>query len=161
MIDSEGIHQAIYIVAGHRVIFLSEEGTNYWWRLRSQEIRTFFSRRSHCLSPDPSNFALLLDSSKSRTRLFSSSCVRMCGCGAEDLPWETCGSVDAGGSGEPEVDSPSSSSSESMVSSFGGTGAEIPSPCGTGRRAECIFGYTIVHFFFFVIPPEAGGATQN
>ena len=36
----------------------------------------------------------------------------MCGCGAEDLPWETCGSVDAGGSGEPEVDSLSSSSSE-------------------------------------------------
>jgi len=48
----------------------------------------------------------------------------MCGCGAEDLQWETCGSVDAGGSGEPEVDSPSSSSSESMVNSFGCSGTE-------------------------------------
>jgi len=47
-----------------------------------------------------------------------SSCVRMCGCEAEDLPWETCGSVDVGGSGKPEFDSPSSSSSESMVNSF-------------------------------------------
>ena len=28
MFDSEGIHQAIYIVAEHKVIFLSEEGTN-------------------------------------------------------------------------------------------------------------------------------------
>jgi len=69
----------------------------------------------------------------------------MCGCGAEDLPWETRGSVDAGYSGEPEVDSPSSSY-ESMVNSFGGSGTEIPSPCGTGRRAGGIFGYTIVHF---------------
>jgi len=64
----------------------------------------------------------------------------MCGCGAEDLPWETCGSVDAGGSGEPEIDSPSSSSSESMVNSFGDSGTEIPSPCGTGRRTDGIFG---------------------
>jgi hypothetical protein len=29
MFDSEGIHQAIYIAAKHKVIFLSEEGTNY------------------------------------------------------------------------------------------------------------------------------------
>jgi len=108
MFDSEGIHQAIYIVAEHRVIL-------------------------HCLSLYPSNSALLLDSSRSRTRSFSSSCVRMCGCGVEDLPWETCGSVDAGGSGEPEFDSPSSSSSESMVNSFGGSGTEIPSPYRTGR----------------------------
>jgi len=85
----------------------------------------------------------------------------MCGCGAQDLPWETCGSVDAGGSGEPEVDSPSSSSSESMVKYFGGSGTEIPSPYRTGRRADDIFGYTIVHFFFFVIPPETGGTIQN
>jgi hypothetical protein len=28
MFDSEGIHQAIYIVAEHKVIFLSDEGTN-------------------------------------------------------------------------------------------------------------------------------------
>jgi len=28
MFDSEGIHQAIYIVAEHKVIFLSTEGTN-------------------------------------------------------------------------------------------------------------------------------------
>jgi len=73
MFDSEGIHQAIYIVAEHRVIF-------------------------HCLILDPSNSALLLDSSRSRTRSYSSSCVRMCGCGTEDLPWETCGSVEASGS---------------------------------------------------------------
>ena len=49
----------------------------------------------------------------------------MCGCGAEDLPWETCGSVDAGGSGEPKVDSPSSSSSQSTVNSFEGSGTGI------------------------------------
>jgi len=81
----------------------------------------------------------------------------MCGCGAENLPWETCGSVDAGGSVEPEVDSPPSSSSDSMVNSFGGSGTEIHSPCITGRRADGIFGYTIVHTFFFVKPPETGG----
>jgi hypothetical protein len=28
MFDSEGIHQAVYIVAEHKVIFLSEEDTN-------------------------------------------------------------------------------------------------------------------------------------
>jgi len=28
MFDSEGIHQVIYIVAEHKVIFLSAEGTN-------------------------------------------------------------------------------------------------------------------------------------
>jgi hypothetical protein len=28
MFDSEGIHQAIYIVAEHKVILLYEEGTN-------------------------------------------------------------------------------------------------------------------------------------
>jgi hypothetical protein len=28
MFDSEGIHQAIYIVAEHKVILPSEEGTN-------------------------------------------------------------------------------------------------------------------------------------
>jgi hypothetical protein len=28
MFDSEGIHQAIYIVAEHKVIFLSEKGAN-------------------------------------------------------------------------------------------------------------------------------------
>ena len=86
----------------------------------------------------------------------------MFGCGAEDLPWETCGSVDAGGSGEPEVNSPSSSSSESIVNSFGGSGTEIPSPYRTGRRGDGgIFGYTIVHFFFFVMPPETGGIIQK
>jgi len=62
----------------------------------------------------------------------------MCGCGAEDLPSETCGSVDAGGSAEPEVESPSSSLFESMVNSFGRSGKEIPSPCGTGRGADDI-----------------------
>jgi len=85
----------------------------------------------------------------------------MCGCGAEDLPWETCGSVDAGGSGETDIDSPSYSSYESMVNSFGSSGKEIPSPWGTGRRADYIFGYTIAHFFFFVVPPERGGKIQQ
>jgi len=85
----------------------------------------------------------------------------MCGCGAEDLPWETYGSVDVGGSGEPEVDSPSSSLSESMLNYFGGSGTEIPSPCGNGRRAEGIFGYAVVHLFFFVMPPETGGNIQK
>ena len=81
----------------------------------------------------------------------------MSGCGAEDVPCETCVSVDTGGSGEPEFDSPSSSSSESMVNSFGGSETEISSPCGTVRRADGIFGYTIVHyFFFFVMPPVTG-----
>ena len=42
----------------------------------------------------------------------------MCGCGAEDLPWDTCGSVDFGGPGEPKVDLPLSSLSESVVNSF-------------------------------------------
>jgi len=127
----------------------------------TKKIRTFFSRTFHCLSLDPSNSALLLYSSRSRTRSFSSSCVRIYGRGAEELPWETCGLVDAVGSGEPEVDSPSSSSSESMVNSFGGSGTEIPSPCGTGRRADGIFGYTTVHFFFIVMPPETGGTIQK
>ena len=85
----------------------------------------------------------------------------MCGCSAEDLPRETCGSVDAGGSGEPEVNSPSSSSSESIVNSFVGSGMEIPSPCGTERRADGIFGYATVHFFFFVMPLETGGTIQK
>ena len=85
----------------------------------------------------------------------------MCGCGAEDLLWETCGSVDAGGSGELKVDSPSSSLSESIVNSFGGSGMEIPSPCRTGKRADGIFRYTTVHFFFFVMPPETGGTIQK
>ena len=62
--------------------------------------------------------------------------MRLCGWGTEDLPWETCGSVDAGGSGEPEVDLPSSSSSESMVISIGGSGTEIPSQCENGPRAD-------------------------
>ena len=57
---------------------------------------------------------------------------------------QTCGSVDAGGSGEPEVDFPSFSSSESMVNCFVGSGTKIPSPCRTGRRADVIFGYTVV-----------------
>ena len=73
---------------------------------------------------------------------------------------ETCGSVDAGGSGEPAVDS-SSSSSESMVNSFGGLGTEIPSSCGTGRRADGIFRCTVVHFFFFVMRLETGGTIQK
>jgi len=85
----------------------------------------------------------------------------MCGCVAEDLLWETCGSVNAGGSGEPEVDLPLSSSSESMVNSFGGSGIEIPSPCGTEQRADGIFRYTIVQLFFFVMPPETGGTIQK
>ena len=129
--------------------------------MRNEEIRTVFSRRFRCLSHDPGNSAVLLDSSRSRTRSFSSSSTRMCGCSAEDLPWETHGSVDAGGSGEPEVNSPSSSPSESMVNSFGCSGTEIPSPCGTGRRADGIFGYTIVRFLFFVMPPETDGTTQQ
>ena len=82
-------------------------------------------RRFLCLSLDSSNSALPLDSFSSRTRSFTTSCVKMCGCGVEDLPREMYGSVDAGDSGEHEVDSPSSSSSESIVNSFGGSGAEI------------------------------------
>ena len=85
----------------------------------------------------------------------------MCGCGAEVLPWEACGVVDAGGSGEPEFHSLSSSSSESTVNSFGGSGTEIPSRCGTGQRADGIFVYTIVHFFFLVMPPKTAGTVQK
>jgi hypothetical protein len=130
---SESIHQAIYIVAQNKVIFFSEERHQLLLKTAKRRNSEIFSRRFNCSSLDPSKSALLLDSSRLRTRSFSSSCVRMCGCGAEDLPWETCGSVDAGGSGEPEVDSSSSSSSESMVNSFGGSGTEIPSPWGTVR----------------------------
>ena len=130
--DSEGIHQAIYIVAEHKVIFFSEERHQLLLKT-AKRINSEIIFEKIPLSLDPSKSALLLDSSRLRTRSFSSSCVRMYGCGAEDPPWETCGSADAGGSGEPEVDSPSSSSSESMVNSFGGSGTEIPSPCGTGR----------------------------
>jgi hypothetical protein len=72
-----------------------------------------------------------------------------------------CGSVDAGGSGEPEVDLPSSLSSDLMVNSFGGLGMEIVSLCGTGWRAGGIFGYTIAHLFFFAMPPETGGTRQK
>ena len=85
----------------------------------------------------------------------------MCGCGAQDLPWETCGLVDAGGSGEPEFDSPSSSSSESMINSFGSSGTEIPSPYGNRRREDGIFGYTTAHFFLIVMPPETGDTIQK
>jgi hypothetical protein len=48
-----------------------------------------------------------------------------------------------------------------MVNSFGGSGKEIPLPCRTGWTADGIFGYTIVHFFFFVIPPQTGGTIQK
>ena len=130
MFDSEGIHQAIYIVAEHKVIFLSEERRQLLMTTAKRRNLDFFWRRFHCLSLDPSNPALLLDSSRSQTTMFSLSCMRMCSCGAEDLLWETCGSVDAGGSEEPEVDSPLSLS-ELLVNSFGGLGMEIPSPCGT------------------------------
>jgi hypothetical protein len=85
----------------------------------------------------------------------------MFGCSAEDLAWEKCGSEDAGGLGEPEVDLPLSSSSESILNSFGDLGTEIPTRYGTLRRADGIFGYIIIHFFFFVIPPETGGTIQN
>jgi hypothetical protein len=53
-----------------------------------------FLEKIPLFSLDPSKSALLLDSSKLRTGSFSSSCVRMCGCDAEDLPWEMSGSVD-------------------------------------------------------------------
>jgi hypothetical protein len=115
MFDSEGIHQAIYIVAEHKVVILSEERHQLLMTNSKRRNSDIFSRRFRCLTLDSSNSGLLLNSSRSRTREFSSSCVKMCGCGAENLPWETCGSVDAGGLGEPEVDLPSSSSSESMV----------------------------------------------
>jgi hypothetical protein len=48
-----------------------------------------------------------------------------------------------------------------MVNSFVGSGMEIPSPCGTGRGSVGIFGYTIAHFFFFVMPQETGGTIQK
>jgi hypothetical protein len=48
-----------------------------------------------------------------------------------------------------------------MVNSFGGSGMEVPSPCGTGQRADGIFGYSIVNFFFFVMYPEMGGTIQK
>ena len=155
----EVFHQTEFDVAVARSSSFLKKGINCWWRLRNEKIWTFFSRTFHCLSLDPSTSALLLDSSRSRTRSFSSSCVKMCGCVAEDLQCEMCGSVGAGGSGEPEVDSPSSSSSE--VNSFGGSGTEVPSPCRTGRRADGIFRYTTVHLFFFVMPPETGGTIQK
>jgi hypothetical protein len=48
MFDSEGIHQAIYVVAEHKVIFLSEEMHQLLMTTSKQEIRTFFSRIFHC-----------------------------------------------------------------------------------------------------------------
>jgi len=48
-----------------------------------------------------------------------------------------------------------------MINSFRDPGREIPSPFRTGRRADGIFEYTIVHFFFFVMPPETGGTIQS
>jgi hypothetical protein len=60
-------------------------------------------------------------------------------------------------SGELEVELPSSSSSGLMVNFVGGSGTEIPSPCGTGWRADVIFGFYVFHFFFFMMPPETGG----
>jgi hypothetical protein len=68
--------------------------------------------------------------------------------------------VDASSSGEPQIDL-TSASSELIVNSFRGSGMEIPLPCGTGQTADGIFRYTIVHFFFFVIPPETGGTIQK
>jgi hypothetical protein len=64
----------------------------------------------------------------------------MCDFGVEGLPWETCGSVDAGGSGEPEVDS-LSSSSESMANSFRGSGN-----CFAGRKWKEIRRYIRIHY---------------
>ena len=76
--DSEGIHQAFFIVAEHKVIFLSEERRQLLMttaRQRNSDI--FLEKFSLFLSLDPSNSALLLDSTRSQTRSFSSSCVRM------------------------------------------------------------------------------------
>jgi hypothetical protein len=59
MFDSEGIDQAIYIVAKHKVIFLSEERHQLLMTPLKQRNLNIFSRRFHCLSVDPSNSALL------------------------------------------------------------------------------------------------------
>jgi hypothetical protein len=48
-----------------------------------------------------------------------------------------------------------------MENYFGGSGKEIPSPCGTGRREDGIFGNTVVHFFFFMMLPETGDVIYN
>lgn len=85
-----------------------KKGSNCWWRFLYEVIVTSSSRRFHCWSLDPSNSALFLDKSKSRTRSFSSSCVILCG--VDDAPQWKSGSLHADGPGEEHVGSPLSSS---------------------------------------------------
>ena len=62
--NSEGIHQGLYIVTKHKVIFLSGGGKKkapIADDCETKKFREIFSRRFHCLSPDPSNSALLLE----------------------------------------------------------------------------------------------------
>ena len=61
------IHQAIYIVAEHKVIFLFEERHQLLMTAKRRN-SDFFSRRFRCLSLDPSHSALFLDSSRSLIR---------------------------------------------------------------------------------------------
>jgi hypothetical protein len=85
----------------------------------------------------------------------------MCGCGAEDLPWETCGSVDAGGSGKPKVNSPLSSLSESMVNAFRGSGNGYSFAVRNWTENRW---YIRIHYcplLFFVMPPETVGTIQK
>ena len=85
MYDSEGIHQATYVVVEHKDIFLFEERHQLLMMTVKQRNMDIFLQKIPLLKSDPSNSALLLDSSRLQTRSFSSSCVRMCGWGMEDL----------------------------------------------------------------------------
>ena len=53
------------------------------------------------------------------------------------------------------------SSSDSSEKDSGGPGTGRPSPCGTGRKADGMFGYCTEAFFFFDRPLSIAGTKQK
>jgi hypothetical protein len=72
MINIQGCHQTINIVAGDKGTFLLKKWARRVWRERNADTFTLSSRRFHCCSLDA-------NSSRSLTRSFSSLCVILCG----------------------------------------------------------------------------------
>jgi len=59
ILDSEGIHQSIYIVAEHKVIFLSEERHQLLMTTAKRRNSDSFLEKIPTFKSDPSNSALL------------------------------------------------------------------------------------------------------
>ena len=155
MNDVESCHQTIGIVSGYSITFHEEE----WFKiLLNVQTLTSPVRRCHCFSLEPNSSALLLGSSKSLTRSFSSPCVMRCCSGEEDVT--KSGSCDIDGSG-PEMSSSSSYSSDSSENDSGASGTGSPSPWRTGRIADGMIGYCTVSFLFFDKHFPTGGILQK